>query len=206
MSLLRSAALKGFAVAVCAISGLAASAQAADELSLNDRAGFYASAKGGYASVDTDDVEIGALDLTPESAYMIAGGVGYNLGAFRVEGEVVYFWGSEDDSAFGFDADLDYSVLAPMVNGYFDFPLADRLSGYVGAGVGWGFAEVEAEINPGSFEEDDDDDALALQFMLGLGYQVAERVTLTGGYRGFWSDTNESFWAHTIELGVRFDF
>lgn len=206
MSFLRSAAQKGLAVVICAVSGLAVSAQAADGLSLDNRSGAYAVVKGGYAFVDTDDLEAGPLDLTPDSAYLVAAGAGCYVHAFRFEVEGVYAWASQDDSANGFDANLDLSIIAPMVNAYYDIPLADRFTAYVGAGAGWAFAQAELNVDPIGFSEDDNESAFAWQLMAGLGYQVADHVTLTAGYRFFDATGDVDVRLHTIEVGARFDF
>ncbi len=203
---LRSSALKGLAVVVCAMSALAVSAQAADRLSLDNRSGAYAVVKGGYAFVDSDELEAGPIDLTPDSAYLVAAGAGCYVHAFRFEAEGVYAWGSQDDSGGGIDADLDFDIIAPMVNAYYDIPLADRLTAYIGAGAGWAFADAEVNVDPGNLSGDSSESALALQFMAGLGYQVADHVTLTAGYRFFDATGDVDIRLHTFEVGARFDF
>ena len=225
MSSLHGTALKGLAVAALALAGLATSAQAADELSLDNRSGFYVGAKGGYVITSGSIEETSrGFDLTPDKAYLAAGQVGYNMGAFRVEVEAVYAWTSGSDSGSGTfngiiegtqvtaDVDVDYEAIAPMVNVFYDFTLADRLTGYVGGGVGAVFTSTDASaditVNDRviSLEASNDDSGLAYQFMAGVGYQIADKVTLTLGYRAFGQTIETSFWLNTIEAGVRFDF
>lgn len=206
MSLLRSMALKGLAALACAVFGFAASAQAAEGMSLDNRSGLYGVIKGGYAVVDAEQIREGGLDLAPDSAYMAGAGVGCYLGAFRIEAEGDYFWGSQDDQRGNTEANLDFDVVTPMANVFLDFPIAERLTGYVGAGAGWAFLNGTIDFEPSRRDLDLDENAFAAQGMVGLGYQLSDKITLTGGYRGVFVTTDNEFWLHTIELGLRFNF
>ena len=76
------------------------------------------------------------------------------------------------------------SILAPMLNAYYDFNLDSPLKPYLGGGVGWAMTDVE--FNPSGVDiADDDDDSFAWQLKGGLTFDVSNRVELFAEYRYF---------------------
>lgn len=89
-----------------------------------------------------------------------------------------------------------------MANGYYDHEMGNSpLTPYVG--VGLGIADTDLNLAGTSVG---DETNLAYQFMVGLGYEVAPNVVLTGGYRYFGIFDTEAPNSHEFNLGARFMF
>lgn len=212
--------------AVLALVFIATSAHAADK-------GMYVSGNVGLGIVPELDQEIaGTLVTTAEFdiGFRIAGAVGYDFGAFRVEGEIGYRTNDADEGTIGgffpVPIDGDISVLSFMVNGYYDFPAATpSLAPYVG--VGLGVANIDADISVPSFAPfpqivDDSATVFAYQFIAGLGFNISPTTTITADYRYFATtdpeftpgnafvpglpDLESDYSNHSFNVGVRFMF
>ena len=109
----------------------------------------------------------------------------------------------------------DTSIIAPMVNAYYDFALDGGFTPHVGFGVG--YARVASDFRPSGVEVLDDQDwVFAFQAMAGLAYPIAQNVELFGGYRYLQTTQPEfdltllpgtletQYRVHRAELGVRF--
>jgi len=102
----------------------------------------------------------------------------------------------------------DVSALSFMVNGYYDFPVANSpIAPYLGGGIGAAIITVD-------FAGFGDDSAVAFayQFMAGIGFEINPSTTLTAGYRYF-ATTDPDFdgekatvESHDFSLGARFMF
>src|SRR3712207_1511058 len=121
---------------------------------------WYVGGEFGGMIVEDIDVDIGATEdaITLSHEYGYDGGifVGYDLGGFRIEGEVAYK--KADLESFGtlirlpgegvtFPSQRPFaggstSALSFMLNGMLDFGDDDGISGFVGGGVG--MARVKA--------------------------------------------------------------
>ena len=76
---------------------------------------------------------------------------------------------------------------AIMLNGFYDLHIYDCVSLYLGIGLGISFNKIKGDAATPSFRFHihDESTAFALQLMLGLSYDISERVTLFTGYRLF---------------------
>jgi len=176
---------------------MATSAQAAAKGKL-----YFAGTAGiGIAS----DLEEQGVEVSFDPGWSITGAVGYDMGMFRVEGEIGYRTVDIDEVTItGFppvSIPGDASALTFMVNGYYDHEMGSKLTPYVGFGMG--LADTDVEIVGVSVGGDTE---FAYQFMLGAGYEVAPNVVLTGGYRFFGIADSGSPDTHEFNLGARIMF
>lgn len=112
-----------------------------------------------------------------------------------------------------------------MANAYFDHPMSDKLTGYVGFGIGAALINynisVETEYSdaipyliadpefresggPTQYNVDYNSTRFAYQLMAGVSYELNDSFSLTGGYRFFGIENSVS--ANGIEAGIRFNF
>ncbi len=86
----------------------------------------------------------------------------------------------------------DVGVIAGMLNGYwaFDGNQSRRLRPYIGAGVGFAFAQPDLADPMGvEFANDDEESSFAWQWMAGLSYQTTSSLELFTEYRYFVADS-----------------
>ena len=160
----------------------------------------YFAASGGLSL--TNDLDLPGFNLSFDPGFNIGGAVGYDMGQFRVEGEIRYHT-VDVDSVNGtpvpFSADL--SALSFMANGYYDVEMASSpLTPYIGLGIGL----VSSEISAGAATADEED--FGYQFMLGLGFDVAPNAILTAEYRYFGIADSDAPDTHAFIFGARFMF
>ena len=146
-------------------SGLAAS------LALGNRFGaMRGELELGYQSNDVDThigVVAGGIDLSTEDAGVLVTGAD-NLGV-SVENLVA-------------DGQGELRTTYLMANGYYDFQNDSVVTPFIGAGIGFGFVDVEyAPSDVGII--DDDDTAFAYQVMLGASLDLGADMELVGAYR-----------------------
>jgi opacity protein-like surface antigen len=131
-----------------------------------------------------------------DEAVAFGAGIGYQYSdMFRTDitfdGAVGY------DLNFGVDLDT-YSVL---LNGYFDLPLNSFIKPYVGAGIGYGWAEASgggASV---------DDDGFAFAGMAGVTVDLTQQMALDVGYKfRNISVSGQDVQDHMVRAGVRFYF
>ena len=104
-----------------------------------------------------------------------------------------------------------------MVNGYYDFDLGNRLTPYVG--VGLGLSESELVFNPsGVAVLSDEDRVFAWQVMGGVSYAFSDRLSVYGNYRYRTADDMEfsasllparfniDVEAQSLDFGIRYGF
>lgn len=172
---------------------MSTSAQAADGK-------LYVSASGGLSL--TNDLDLPGVNISFDPGFNVGGAVGYDMGRFRVEGEIRYH-SADVDAVNGipvpFSADL--SALSFMANGYYDVEMANSpLTPYLGLGLGL----VSSEISAGASSTDEED--FGYQIMLGLGYDVAPNTILTAEYRYFGIADSDAPDTHAFIFGARFMF
>ena len=199
---------------------------------------WYVGGDFGAMIVDDTDFDIGANEdvLTINHEYGYDGGlfVGYDLGGFRLEAEVAYkkadlesfentlvlpaLGGSHPVGVHDFGAGST-TALSFMVNGMLDFGDDDGISGFVGAGAGYGkvkYNELRAFENSGQFL-DDSDSNFAWQVFAGVRQAVSDNVDVTVKYRFFnvpgihaesigGFETDSSFRSHSLLGGITFNF
>ena len=192
----------------------------------------YVGARGGHSNIrDTSfNLQGGAIQNDyEETGYNISGVVGWgaktNDYGIRLEGEVGYQTAdisshSTGAATFVAEAGGETSALYGFVNAYLDIPVADRLSGTLGGGIG--IAEVDFDNHsvdlPGiGTLLDDDDTVFAYHLDAGLSYDVTDRIALEALYRytnftdveltsldGTTSETDVD--SHNVLIGARYGF
>jgi len=143
----------------------------------------------------------------------LGGFAGYHFGNnFRAEAELGWNW-NDLDAGSG-DAELFYG----MVSGYYDFDVGQPFMPYIGAGIGYGWLELDG--TPLGFGAIDNDDSTSLYHLsAGVSYELSPQTTLFGGYRwlsNLGSDPrftdaagrtfSTDYDAHIIQAGLRFGF
>jgi len=179
------------------------------------------------SDLDIDDLQMmlgmpADVSIEFDKGFAIGGAVGYDFGAFRLEGEVTYQKSDLDKltvsaAGEGGSAKLsgDGTSLALLANGYYDFHNNSAFTPYVSAGIGFAkvsindFGSPSLDIPPSG---DEDDTVFAYQVGLGLGYAVAENWIIEIKYRYYATADPEfegltaEFSSHNILAGMRFSF
>ena len=138
--------------------------------------GWYSRADVGY-SVD-GALEVEGEDLDFENNWSGHIGAGYVYGSgFRLEGELGYRTNDLED------LDGEATSTSLMANLFYDFRRDQRVRPYVGVGVGAAKVEAEGGVGPISF--DDDDTVIAYQGIVGVAFDVTDRLDIDVGYRYF---------------------
>jgi opacity protein-like surface antigen len=176
-----------------------ASAQAADLEPAAAPAEWYVSLFGGASFLDEveTDYKYSGDSFTfdakeRDTGFIVGGAIGTHLmESLRVELEVAYSENDFDEVNFedgfgAYDVEGSYDALTFMANLWYDIPLSDSLSPYVGGGAG--LAIVDGEM---TYQPDDGDDtaydstevAFAFQLGAGLRWAAFENITFDLGYR-----------------------
>lgn len=138
--------------------------------------GWYSRVDVGYSTDGALETDSGDLDFDDNWSGHLGGGYGFQNG-FRLEGELGY---RNNDFE---DLDGEASATSLMANLFYDFHRNGRIRPYIGVGVG--AAKVEAEGVAGPISFDDDDTVVAYQGLIGVAFDVTERLDLDVGYRYF---------------------
>ena len=199
----RTATILGAALAMSLIAN---TAQARDEVYI-----------GGSLVVDlvTEFDFRGTADTTTynadfDPAYGLEGHVGYDFGNPRVEAEIAYRTMDVGSVSPGSNGSGDLGLTSVTGNIFYDFENETKFTPFVGAGAGVVFFSGEAtytDVNGAAATEEFDTIAPALQGQIGARYEVADDVSLRGGYNLMiipTSDDNESnvLFVNGIKLGV----
>jgi opacity protein-like surface antigen len=184
--------------------------------------GFYAAVGGGISFAEDLDFSAEGETVTTEldTGFIVGGALGYQLQAFRLEGEFAFLQNDVDKlSAMGISlgADGDVSVMSGFANVYFDFDTMTPWTPYIGGGVG--IANVANDVSVMGIQlVDDDDSVFAYQVKAGVSYSVNPTTDVTVGYRFLGTDdvslkTVDGFsiqgdgpQSHNLEAGIRFRF
>ncbi|NDC58558.1 MAG: porin family protein, partial [Alphaproteobacteria bacterium] len=171
------------ATAIAAVMIAAPSAMAAE--------GWYGRADAGYtvdgeAKLDKSPGFGGTGTLSNEWTQHL--GLGYKFGnGFRLETELGHRWNAIDatpaTTTSGIRDGSDTHVWTGLLNGLYDFNKAGRVHPYVGVGVGLARADLSAASPVPGTLVNDSDTALAYQGLVGLAFDVTERLALDIGYR-----------------------
>jgi OOP family OmpA-OmpF porin len=173
---------------------LASTAMATPALARDDA--WYIGVEGGGMIVQKADYRLtGAIlgSSKQKKGFDVDGIIGYDFGAFRLEGEVGYkqailksITPLPTTAAVGADSYGRTSVLSFMVNGLLDFGSDDGLSGYVGGGAGVGRVKLGNYGVRGVGQlTDDSDTGFAYQALAGVRYPVTTNVDVGLKYRFF---------------------
>ena len=163
-------------------------------------------------------------DAELDDAYVVGGAVGYGLalgprgGRARLEANVS--WRENDIDEVEFDGiggagDGEVGALVGLVNAYYDLDFGLPLRPYLGGGIGGARVSIDAD---GPLEIDDKGWAFAWNLAAGLGYQLADGLELTGGYRYLRIEGTDfdvdgggeldvgNYASHEVLLGLRYSF
>lgn len=201
-----------------------------------DRAA-YIGVEIGAVMVNDTDIDIGLVDdaVTVEHEFGFDGRlfVGYDLGGFRLEGEVAYKQADLESFQTTIRLPLDEpdfptegeagggssTALAFMINGIRDFGDDDGISGFVGGGGG--VAQVKAynyrNLPDATPFLDDSDSRFAWQVFAGVRRAIRDNIDVTVKYNFFNVDeirgvafnggeAEHRFRSHSVTAGVVFNF
>jgi OmpA-OmpF porin, OOP family len=201
---------------------------------------LYVGGEFGAMIVEDIDFDVGATEdaigLDYDYGYDAGVFVGYDLGGFRLEGEVAYKKADVDsfqtlillpgtgNQGREF-AGGNTSVLSFMVNGMLDFGEDDGVSGFLGGGVGMArvkFNNIRAFENTAAFL-DDSQTKFAWQVIAGVRQAITPNIDVTLKYRFFnvpnlevesftggtgatVGDAEGRFRSHSLLGGITFNF
>ena len=145
--------------------------------------GVYVRVEGGLATGDiSDDEEGGSIDL--EQGYTFGGAVGLKMpGGLAFEGEALHISNDIDLGDASSIAEADASLTAALANVVYRLPLLGPLSPVVGAGVGYGTAELNVSSDPLDVEESGEESGLVWQARAGLSMSIAPGAAVEVNYR-----------------------
>jgi OmpA-OmpF porin, OOP family len=166
---------------VLALTALAASAQAGPK-------GWYVGLGGGISTQESADFvttppggPAGTVPIEFDTGWAVMGSVGYRWDSnWRVEFELA-FRQNDWERKIGGPNTGELTQFSQMINLAYDFPLSDRMTLSVGAGLGGNLVSVDVNAPP--TVSLDDDYVLAGQLIAGLGYQITRQLELFVDYR-----------------------
>ncbi len=188
--------------------------------------GPYLEADVGYSFPQSLDLREDELEGEAEldDTYLLGGALGYRFPSFRLEANLSYRESDADElSVEGVDVGGgggEAGALVGLVNAYYDLELGLPLRPYVGAGVGAAYLSLDTGPDA-PVDVDAETGALAWNVAAGVGYELAEGVTLSAGYRylrlegtdvsgdviGFGGDVDiDDIALHEVLLGLRYTF
>ena len=162
------------------LAGAIAPAAAADYVpeSVVTASAFYLRGDAGWSWLTVDDAD--------EGLFVLGGGVGYQFNDnLRADLRGDYAGVGNDDASFG-------TVLG---NVYFDIRTETILTPYLGAGLGYGWAEADGH----------DQDGVAFGLMAGVEVNLTDNVSADVGYR-YRQILSEDSHDHEALAGLRYSF
>lgn len=167
--------------------------------------------------LDDSDIDNGVSGKAEfETGYGFSGVVGHYFNPWRIEGEISYR--ENDYDKVGVDGGQKVNVggsmksLGVLVNGYYDFNLAEGISPFLKIGVGGARLDTDAVTGGGVSIRDDDSWQFAYQLGFGIGWQAMKVLTVDLSYC-FFATLNPDFkglemeyQTHNILLGIRYSF
>lgn len=143
--------------------------------------------------------------------------LGYGLGnGLRVEGELTHRQNDVDSISSATNGTGDLTANSVMANLLYDFWSDQKLSPYVGVGIG--LSRFDSSFSPiGATTVNDKDTHPAIQGILGVSYRFSESAQVFADYRYFHSEDipfdaatgaviDGDYGTHTVMVGVRFFF
>ena len=175
---------------------------------------MYAGIEGGVAFGDSlsvdydadgdgeiDDDERNLVDLDPDMGWDFDAILGYDFGGFRIEGEAAYktmdIGEVESEAGFdldpatpaidtAFDIDGNVSVKSLMLNALADLGPDGGTQFYAGGGVGYGWVDLDGDIEDGPTPfVDDSDSGFAWQGIAGVRFPLSDSADIGVKYRYF---------------------
>jgi opacity protein-like surface antigen len=185
------------AVAAGAMALGMASAQAADVEPVAAPAVWYVSLFGGASFLDDVETDYeyngfhNTVDAKTDTGFIVGGAIGTHLmDDLRVELEVAYSENDADEFNFeddgGYDIEGSFGILTFMANLWYDVPLTDTMSPYIGGGAGLAVVDGDITYSPGGDGNtiyDSSEVAFAFQLGAGLRWNAFENITFDLGYR-----------------------
>lgn len=171
---------------------------------------IYVKALGKWAI--SADPEIEGFELDTNDGYGFGGAVGMVFGQFRTEFEVASQKTDIDAIKFGpLTAGLgsgDVRITSYMVNGFYEFPVADGFGIYVMGGLGMATTKVSI------YNADGDDTTFAYKAGTGVSYAINPNVAFDLGYEFLGVSDAETddgtevtdIMSHNVVGAVRFTF
>jgi outer membrane protein OmpA-like peptidoglycan-associated protein len=186
--------------------------------------GWYLGLEGGWSHMNDISSSTGSTAFTVQLDEGFAGGgvVGYSLGGFRLEGEIV----DRQNSLTSFTSNIfpyrggasgQVNTLAGMGNVYYDFLPLNSLHPYIGAGVGAARLALDSVGINGYPLANDAQVAFAYQGIIGASYFINPNISLSLDYRYF-GTTGATFTAagghsfsidtgsHHVLAGIQYHF
>jgi len=164
------------------------------------------------------------LELKSKTGYLLGMVGGYDFGTYRLEGEFAYRRNNNKeatDDVDTFPVDGDYSTMALLVNGYYDFrTVSPTFVPYLGLGLGGARVTAKGSDASSGVFVDDSTMVFAYQVAGGVGYAVSKEITLDLGYKYFATakpefdftantgggKTKGEYSSHNVFLGLRYGF
>jgi len=163
---------------------------------------FYLEVSGGWTF--PPDLDYDGAEFAMDDGFNFGGAIGKSLNdRIDVEFEAYY----SETGYTGFDDEL--SGLALMFNGFYNIPISQRLTAYVGGGLG----ALQVEYRPDG-AADDADWVLGAQAIAGVRYSVTECVELFTEFRCLagtsdallYGTDDVEFRTNDLTAGLRFRF
>ncbi len=140
---------------------------------------WYVKATGKY-TMATDPEMASLIEIETDDGYGFGVSVGRQFGTFRVEAELASQKNDiEGASIAGFGGAIysgDIRIDTAMVNGFYEFPIAEGFGIYVMAGMGIGNVAVSV------YDADDDETTFAYKAGAGMSYAFADNMAVDFGY------------------------
>ncbi len=211
------------------------SLSAVSTVAIADDEGFYAGANIGF-NFQQDQNSTGNpnrdLDLDFDNGGFYAGQIGYkfkenHIGRIRTEFELSYRENDVDDIVFNNNSVVgggDQDVLAGLANVYYDFTsVHNKLTPFVGAGIGFANIDSNVSYNNGNATLNDDDNVFAYQAIIGADYKINDQLSIVSDARYFaledpeltrfggpppaqFTDLDSEYDSFVISTGLRYNF
>lgn len=137
-------------------------------------------------TVETTSPILSPAKIRTQWGVNVAGGLGYRVDDFRVEGEVMYGRSDADHISFsGGGGDLSgyFALWGATINFFYDIPTGTRFRPYVGAGLGGVLLEAHDVTLAGFPPTHGSNKILAYKLMAGISYALTDVWRLFLGYR-----------------------
>lgn len=183
--------------------------------------GWYADLGGSYQflqeqSLTGATVPSGRGELAAHDGFGVTTALGFAYeNGLRTEAELGYRRNDLDKISGGgfgtrFTGDLNghVSALSGMLNLLYDYKTENKLTPYIGGGIG----AADVTVASDRLAVNNDDLNFAYQFMGGMRYALTDNLSLRAGYRFFATATPEiqgtqgEYFAHNVELGLTIGF
>jgi len=180
---------------------------------------YVGAAVGGNFPLDMDLEDAGVTsDAEYDAGPMGALTLGYGLAnGLRVEAELAHRENDIDSISGAANSTGEFTSTSAMANLLYDFWATERLSPYVGVGIGMAAVSADGLSPVGATSIDDNDRHPAFQGIAGLSYQVTESAQVFADYRffhvedaafstGTGSLVVTDYQTHSLMVGMRFFF